>query len=527
MGKSTSTPPPPDYVGAANATAAGNINAAKAQAGLADVNTVNPYGSQTWSQTAAPQAAVAPPAPQAGAPGTTNIGNPPTSGFGAGIPYGSALSYGGGYGGNYGGGYGTGSSTSVPQPGSETLTTALNPTQQGLFNTATGVQTELGNNATANLGNYENLINNGINTSGDVGIVTGVPGTNLTTQGPSAGTQTGQINSSGVTPLSQTGYQSSLNLSSAPAFNAGQQNTNLNFSNLNGAMPTAGNGIDSGAYNAALNTQLQTLNPQIAQSQEAMKSQLAAQGIQPGSAAWNTQMNNLNTSNNQAMNLAQNTALTTGAQIGQGNYANQLAGYNTLMNQDVTGGNFTNSAIQGNNAANLASNQNAVQNLLSQGNFANTSANSANAANLASNNQSYSQALANAGLSNTAQTQQLNNQLASLGFGNNAQTQQMANALQNAGLTNSANQQQFGQAQTEQGTQVSQLGSNIQGASQYQMPSFGTGQQSTQSIGGPDYTGAAQGAYNAALNSSNAQNASNNATTSGLVSLAAMAAMYF
>jgi len=49
MGKS-SAPPPPDYTGAANATAAGNLAAAQTAAAANRVNQVTPYGSLTYSE---------------------------------------------------------------------------------------------------------------------------------------------------------------------------------------------------------------------------------------------------------------------------------------------------------------------------------------------------------------------------------------------------------------------------------------------------------------------------------------------
>ena len=49
--KSSPSPPPaPDYTGAANATAAGNLDAAKAAAAANRVNQVTPYGNLTYSQ---------------------------------------------------------------------------------------------------------------------------------------------------------------------------------------------------------------------------------------------------------------------------------------------------------------------------------------------------------------------------------------------------------------------------------------------------------------------------------------------
>lgn len=49
MGGKSSPPPAPDYIGAANATAAGNLEAARAAAAANRVNQVTPYGSLTYS----------------------------------------------------------------------------------------------------------------------------------------------------------------------------------------------------------------------------------------------------------------------------------------------------------------------------------------------------------------------------------------------------------------------------------------------------------------------------------------------
>ena len=47
---SPSPPPPPDYAGAANATAQGNLEAARAAASANRVNQVTPYGNLTYSR---------------------------------------------------------------------------------------------------------------------------------------------------------------------------------------------------------------------------------------------------------------------------------------------------------------------------------------------------------------------------------------------------------------------------------------------------------------------------------------------
>jgi hypothetical protein len=53
MGKSSSAPPPPDYSGAAQATAAGNLDAARAATAANRVNQVTPYGNLDYSITGA------------------------------------------------------------------------------------------------------------------------------------------------------------------------------------------------------------------------------------------------------------------------------------------------------------------------------------------------------------------------------------------------------------------------------------------------------------------------------------------
>ena len=50
MGKSSSAPPAPDYTGAAQATASGNLDAARAASAANRVNQVTPYGNLDYSQ---------------------------------------------------------------------------------------------------------------------------------------------------------------------------------------------------------------------------------------------------------------------------------------------------------------------------------------------------------------------------------------------------------------------------------------------------------------------------------------------
>jgi len=55
LGPAASAPPPPDYQGAAQATAAGNLDAARAASAANRVNQITPYGNLTYSQSGTDQ----------------------------------------------------------------------------------------------------------------------------------------------------------------------------------------------------------------------------------------------------------------------------------------------------------------------------------------------------------------------------------------------------------------------------------------------------------------------------------------
>jgi hypothetical protein len=80
---------------------------------------------------------------------------------------------------------------------------------------------------------------------------------------------------------------------------------------------------------AAYAAQTQYLDPQFSQEQTSLSSQLANQGLTPGSQAYNNAMLNFNNQKQQAYSNAQNQAIMTGSQVGAQNLQNQLAGINT------------------------------------------------------------------------------------------------------------------------------------------------------------------------------------------------------
>lgn len=130
------------------------------------------------------------------------------------------------------------------------------------------------------------------------------------------------------------------------------------------------------AQDAAYNAQTQYLDPQFHRDQQALQSQLAAQGIPVGSEAYNNAMNQFTEAKNQAYQGAQNAAVSAGnqeqntlfgQQLGAGQFANaaeaqnygQLANnagfYNQAQGQQFGQGmdleNYNLNAIQANNAA--------------------------------------------------------------------------------------------------------------------------------------------------------------------------------
>ena len=151
------------------------------------------------------------------------------------------------------------------------------------------------------------------------------------------------------------------------------------------------NAINQQAADAVYNQQTQYLDPQFKQSDQALASQLANQGIAPGSEAYNNAMLNQSNAKQQAYSNAANNATTQGASVAQGlfgmnatnaNLNNSAAQQTLTSNLGIMGG--LNSAIPG--AAQY--NQQAVPgaDLLGAANAANANTVAANNANVASNN---------------------------------------------------------------------------------------------------------------------------------------------
>lgn len=128
-------------------------------------------------------------------------------------------------------------------------------------------------------------------------------------------------------------YAQPLNYSGAPGINSTGGNTSgINTGISNGAnSPFA----VQQAENAAYNQQTQYLNPQFAQSQEALSNNLINEGVTQGSQAANTAQQNLGLQENQAYGNAADQAV----QAGQ-------AEQNTLYGQGLSSAQLANSAQQ-------------------------------------------------------------------------------------------------------------------------------------------------------------------------------------
>ena len=151
------------------------------------------------------------------------------------------------------------------------------------------------------------------------------------------------------------------------------------------------NAINKQASDAVYNQQTQYLDPQFKQSDAALESRLAAQGITQGSEAYNNAMLNQSNSKQQAYSNAANNATTQGASVAQG-----------LFGMNATNANLNNSAAQQTLNSNLGImgglnsqapqptnyNQNAVPgaDLLGAANANNANVTAANNASIASGN---------------------------------------------------------------------------------------------------------------------------------------------
>jgi hypothetical protein len=351
--------------------------------------------------------------------------------------------------------------------------------------------------------------------------------------------------------LNTSGLQSSVNnagdIQSTVGNNAGQIQTNANANQQAGGLASKLNNSASIQTNLGLDPTLlnqqatdalykantQYLDPQFAQSQAKMESQLANQGITRGSEAYNNAMLNFNNQKQQAYEGARNQAIGQGTAAAQGLFGMGLQGAqfgNTSLGQqfgqNVTAQQLAN-ASAGQNNANAQANMGLTNAALGQQFGQNvTAANFANAAqgqqygqNLsdmqaqnAAVNQRFGMDTSNQASTNNAQQQQFNAAIANANLNNEQLSQLYNQQLQSAQLSNQASNQQLAQNQAIQQNPLNILQALRTGAqlNTANLPQVGTSQPGQlANWQGADMLGAvtAQGQYDQSVY--NAQAAAN------------------
>ena len=466
-GKGGSAPPAPDYVGAANATAAGNKEAAIAAQEGNMINQYTPQGSVTYTQR-----------------GTSSAGTPLWS-----------------------------------------QTVSLSPDQQAAYNKDVAMNAQLQDVGMRGVGYVQSALDKplaspgqAVGTAGTTNFVSNVAAPTLNTQGGSLEGVQRDIN------------QPTIDLATGANAGRVQNRTYQNFGQIqtNAGNPEL---TQQDVTNAVYNQQTAMLDPQFTRSQARLENQLANQGITRGSEAWNNAMQEANLQKQQAYESARNSAIQQGVAAGSQMYQNQLAGMQAgnaalgqQFGQGLQGATFANQAQNQAYQQQLANAQmqnsaraQQLQEALSTGQFTN-----------AAQAQAYQQELQNIQNQNAVLSQQFNMGQQNANLANQAANQSYAQNLSNAQLYNQALQQNFGNAQTLQQQPINILnavrsGAQMQAAQQPQVGVSSPGQLATWS--GPDLLGAAtaQGQYNQGLY--NAQQAASSNQTSGLMSLGGTAMM--
>lgn len=178
-----------------------------------------------------------------------------------------------------------------PQPGDYTQTTVLSPDQQALYDSNNRIGQNFSNTAEAGLGRVGDAMGQSFNPTGLPALQTATPGQ----------------------------YQTSLNRSGLPDLNYGTADSRARVE-------------------AAMRARLE---PQLAEQQHGLESQLLNSGLEKGSQAWNSEMDRMGRMRNDAE--AQVTA-AGGAE------ESRLAGLQSaqrgqLFGEELSSGNFFNSAI--------------------------------------------------------------------------------------------------------------------------------------------------------------------------------------
>lgn len=516
MGKSApAAPPAPDYKSAAEATATGNLEAAKYATEANRINQYTPYGSLTYNQS---------------------------------------------------------------PDGKWSQTETYDPRVQSALDSQIGVQQGLSNQANSMLGTVNNSYSqpfNPVKLSSFLGGIGSVNTGDLGSAGQfsSNASLNPSLSMNGVNGVEQNGVGTAGNFLTNSRVNtdaegaaAGAQGLNQNYGRFAGD----GSGVNTNApqfdpnqasqySKAAYDAQMSLLQPGMDQQETKLRNSLALQGLTPGSEANTNAMGEFNTGRTQQLNNLSAQSVLTGNQIAQGNYASQLAGFNAgnsavgqQFGQNLSGFTANQGAMQNENAGRTQQ----LSNYLAQfqaGNQAQGQAFGQDSTNFTNNLQA---TMANNQLQqarNAAQQQAFDQNTSVFNTNNNAQlnqfgmdqskySTQLAGLTTNAGLQQAQNQaqaQQYAQALQNYGTQwqqdqtlrnmpLNELNALLTGQ-QVQNPQFQNYALQGQT-NGADMLGAAQGTaqYNQGVYNAGAASAnSGNQATAGLAGAAMTAAAIF
>lgn len=423
MGGKSKAPPAPDYTGAAEKTAAGNLEMARLNAMANRVDYSTPYGSLKYSQD----------------PNNQDKWN----------------------------------ATITLDPAQQALLDAQNQTSQGLANLQN-----------TGLSRVQQMFGQGFDTSSL----------------PQAGQALGGFQGADVYNPASNQLQNVYNPSQGYQPNAAMDPSKMGMPDV--YSPEAAN-LQQYDPKASTNTATQALmsriQPELDRQREALRSQLANQGITIGSEAYNNEMDRFGRQANDAATQA------------------ALQGINLGMQQSSLGfGQGLQSAQFGQGQQAQRFNQQLAAGQYGQG----------------LNQQAYNQALQNAQFGQGQQAQQFGQGLQAAQFGQGQQAQQYGQQAQNLQQMLAAQNQRFSQSNQarqqaiQEQAYLRQLPLNelnaLRSGAQVTNPTFSNVPQQAMTQGA-DYSGAAQNSYNAALNAANAQNAASGNFMSGLFGLGSSA----
>jgi len=474
FGKPASAPAAPNYTQAAQATAQGNLESARAALAGSLIGQETPYGGLSYRES-----------------GTDRFGNP-----------------------------------------MYTAVQSLSPAQQELLNYDIATSKGLGQLSQTGLDYVRNMMANPFSTAGLPALQGNLqqPQMERIAGGPQLG-QAGQAEQARGVNYGEQAQR----VGEGPQLSALEAARSLRQSGpTENLQRSLGENVGMSGWDRASNLLMQRLEPQLQRQEQQLETRLASQGIPVGSEAYTRAKQDLAMQQNDARTQAQLQAQGIqqnlfGQELAAGQFGNQAV---TQQQQNMLQNlGFSNQAQQQDYANRQA--QLAFNNQMGQQGYQNQLA--AQQANNAAIAQNFGQGLSAQQLQNQAAQQNFANQLSGMGF-NNQQIQQMyqnqvaqqqannalgqqqfSNQLTAANLANQARQQGFGELSYMRNEPLNTLNAVRSGA-QVTGPSFvNTPQQAV--TAGPDYLAATNALYSNQMAGYNAQQAAQANMNSGLMSL--------